>query len=75
MAETYDMKILTGLNWLKLNTFQSRLQGFWTLSIAWYSKKNTFWRPGLFLSSGEGWETPTLLGLLGGANLNHWILT
>jgi hypothetical protein len=28
----------------------------------------------LFPSSGEGWETPTLLGLLGRANLNHWIV-
>jgi hypothetical protein len=26
----------------------------------------------LFLSSGEGWETPTLLGQLEKANLNHW---
>jgi hypothetical protein len=26
----------------------------------------------MFLSSGVGWETPTLLGSLKRANLNHW---
>jgi hypothetical protein len=33
----------------------------------------TFWKLDLFLYSGEGWETPTLLGLLERANLNHCI--
>jgi hypothetical protein len=30
-----------------------------------------FWKQDLFLFSREGWETPTLLGLLEMANLNH----
>jgi hypothetical protein len=53
----------------------SGLLGVWTLSIVWYSKKHkrtTFWKLDLFPFSGEGWETPTLLGPLEGANLNHW---
>jgi hypothetical protein len=35
-------------------------------------KKATFWKFYMFPSSGEGWETPTLLGLLKRANLSHW---
>jgi hypothetical protein len=31
-----------------------------------------FRKLGLFLSSDEGRETPTVLGPLEGANLNHW---
>jgi hypothetical protein len=33
---------------------------------------STFLKLGLFLSSGEGRETPTLLGPLERANFNHW---
>jgi hypothetical protein len=34
-------------------------------------KNRTFRKPDLFPSSGEGWETPTLLGPLERANLMH----
>jgi hypothetical protein len=38
------------------------------------TQKNTlFWKLDMLPSSGEGWETPTLLGLLERANLNHSI--
>jgi hypothetical protein len=33
-----------------------------------------FWKLDLFLSSGEGRKTPTLLGPLEKANLNHWTI-
>jgi hypothetical protein len=46
------------------------LMGSWTLSI----EKNTFRELGLFPSSGEGWEMPTLLGPLERANPNHWAI-
>jgi hypothetical protein len=36
------------------------------------TKKTTFRRPGLFQSSRERKETPTLLGSLENANLSHW---
>jgi hypothetical protein len=32
-----------------------------------------FWKLDLFLPSGEGGKTATLLGPLERANLNHWI--
>jgi hypothetical protein len=32
----------------------------------------TFWKLDLFPTSREGRETPTLLGPLKSANLNHW---
>jgi hypothetical protein len=35
-------------------------------------EKTTFWKLGLFLSSGEWMETITLLGPLEGDHLNHW---
>jgi hypothetical protein len=47
------------------------------LSIMWYSIKTQqqfFRKLDLFSSSGEGWETPTLLGPLERANLNHNLL-
>jgi hypothetical protein len=50
--------------------------GFWTLSIVRNSKYKTTQRFGnwMFPPSGEGGgETPTLLGYLKTANLNHWI--
>jgi hypothetical protein len=43
-----------------------KITGFWTLSIVWNSKlleNATFWKLNLFLSSGEGRETPILLDL------------
>jgi hypothetical protein len=33
-----------------------------------------FWKLDMFLSSSEGRETPTLLGLLELAKLNHWTM-
>jgi hypothetical protein len=48
------------------------LLGFWTLSIAWYSK-NHHCGNWIYLSLGEGVEL-TLLGLLETANLNHWTI-
>jgi hypothetical protein len=48
---------------------------FWILSTDWNSKwleNTTFQKLDLFLSSGDGRETPTLLGPLGRANLNQW---
>jgi hypothetical protein len=35
-------------------------------------KNTTFRKLDLFLSSGDGWETPTQLGSLERTNLNHW---
>jgi hypothetical protein len=64
-----NSKVLT----MVYNT-QTELLGFWTLFIIQYSKKleNTmFQKLDLFLSSGER-ETPTLLGPLERANINHW---
>jgi hypothetical protein len=56
----------------------SELLGFWNVTIVRNSKyvleNTTFWKLDLFLSSVEGRETPTLLGPLGRANLNHWSL-
>jgi hypothetical protein len=50
--------------------------GFWTLSIVRKSKildNTTFRKLDLLPSSGEGGgETPTVLGPLDRANLNHW---
>jgi hypothetical protein len=54
-----------------MNASLLRITGF----LDWYSKKNKItqrfgnW---MFSSSGEGWETHTLLGPLERANLNHW---
>jgi hypothetical protein len=48
----------------------------WNLSIVRNSKElenNTFGKLELFLSTGEGKETPALLGLLERANLSHWV--
>jgi hypothetical protein len=53
----------------------SELLSFWTLSIVQYSKKlenTTFWKLDLFPSSGRGGRTPSQLGPLERANLNHW---
>jgi hypothetical protein len=53
----------------------SELLGFWTLSIiqnSKYWKTQPFWKLDLFLSSGEGRETSTLLGPSERPNLNHW---
>jgi hypothetical protein len=36
------------------------------------TKNTTFRKLDLLPSAGEGWETPTLLGPLERANLNHW---
>jgi hypothetical protein len=60
----------------KGNRVNPELLRFWTLSIVWnfkYYKTQRFgnlvcFRP----SSGEGRETPTLLGPLERANLTHW---
>jgi hypothetical protein len=52
------------------------ITGFWTSPIVRYSKKlesAKFRKLVLFPSSGEG-ETPTLLGPLERANLNHWTI-
>jgi hypothetical protein len=52
----------------------SRLLGFWTSLVIWYSKTQTntaFQKLDKFPSSGEGWEIPTWLGPLERANLNH----
>jgi hypothetical protein len=50
-------------------------QDYWEFLVCWSSviKKNTTFRKlDLFTTSGEGWETPTLLGSLERANLNYW---
>jgi hypothetical protein len=55
------------------NTYSKPL-GFWTLFITHNSKKlekTKFWKLDMFLPSGEGKETPTILGPLERANLNH----
>jgi hypothetical protein len=57
--------------------YNTQLLGFWTFSIVWYSrniKDTTFPKLDLFPSSGGGGggETPTPLGPLKRANLNHW---
>jgi hypothetical protein len=54
-----------------------RSLGFWTLSIVWNSKQleNTKFRKlELFPSSGEGRDTPTLLGHLERANMKSLFL-
>jgi hypothetical protein len=55
----------------------SGLLGFWTLAIVCYSRKHKrtqhFQKLYMFLSLGEGWETPSLLGPLDRANLHHWL--
>jgi hypothetical protein len=53
----------------------SELLSFWTLSIVQYSKKlenTTFQKLDLFPSSGRVGRTPSQLGTLERANLNHW---
>jgi hypothetical protein len=53
----------------------SEFLSFWTLSIVQYSKKfenTTFRKLDLFPSSGQGGKTPSQLGPLERANLNHW---
>jgi hypothetical protein len=51
----------------------SELIGFWPLSIVRYSKKleNTAFRKLDISSSGQGEKTPSQLGPLERANLNH----
>jgi hypothetical protein len=54
------------------HTFYSESLGLWALSIIQNSKylgNTTFWKLDLFLTSGEGRETPTLLGHLERANV------
>jgi hypothetical protein len=54
--------------------FSSELLRFWTLSIFQYSKKlnnTTFRKLDLIPSSGQGGKTPSQLGPLEKANLNH----
>jgi hypothetical protein len=49
-------------------------QDYWVFGLcpSFGILKNTkFWKVDLFQSSGEGWETPTLLGPLGNANVNY----
>jgi hypothetical protein len=43
------------------------------MSIVRNSLENMFRKLDLFLSSGDGRESPTLLGPLERANLKHWI--
>jgi hypothetical protein len=43
----------------------------WFMDSAQTAENTTFWKWDLFLSSGERRETPTLLGPLERANLNH----
>jgi hypothetical protein len=45
--------------------------GLYPLSEFKILENTIFWKLGLFLSSGEGWEKSTPLGSLEGANLNH----
>jgi hypothetical protein len=53
---------------------RSGLLGFWTLSIVRYSKKNTTFGNWIcFCPRVRGQETPTQLGPLERASLNHWI--
>jgi hypothetical protein len=58
----------------EISIHKSRITASWTLSIARNSENwNTAFRKlDLFPSSGEGRETPTLLGPLERANLKHW---
>jgi hypothetical protein len=54
----------------------TQILGFWTLSIAHNSKRlenTTFRKLDLFPSSGNGRETPTLLGRLERGNLNQTV--
>jgi hypothetical protein len=72
-----------GGNWV-LGCFENFLQnlkdpddgvGFWTLVHRpefWMLVTSTFRKLDLFPSSGEGSETPTLLGPLERANLDNW---
>jgi hypothetical protein len=56
-----------------LSTNQAVLSGlpsFWTLAILQYSKEHVL-EIGSVSILGEIWETPTLLGILDKANLNH----
>jgi hypothetical protein len=67
----YEIRCLPKVNL----EYSLELLDFWTLPIARNSKyleNTTLWKLGLFLSSGEGKETPTLIGPLERANLNHW---
>jgi hypothetical protein len=52
------------------------LEGFGIVSIVRYSKKpetTTFWESSIcFRPKVKGWETPTVFGMLGRANINHW---
>jgi hypothetical protein len=55
-----------------------KTQNYWVFGLCPSSgileaKNTTFWKMDLFPSSGEGEVTPTLLGPLERANLNHWI--
>jgi hypothetical protein len=55
-------------------------QDYWVFGLCPSSgilktKKITMFRKlNLFASSGEWWETPTLLGPLERANINHWAI-
>jgi hypothetical protein len=50
----------------------SELLSFWTSSIVQYSKNATFRKLDLFPSTGQEGKTPSQLGPLERANLNHW---
>jgi hypothetical protein len=60
-----------------LDKCTSQLLGFWTLSIIWnyrYRKTQRFENWICFRPQVRRWgETPTLLGPLKRANLNHWV--
>jgi hypothetical protein len=60
---------------LCLQCCYSESQDLWASSIiqnAKYLENIMFWESDLFASSGEGRETPALLGPLEKANLSHW---
>jgi hypothetical protein len=58
---------------VEVGTKDFRVFGLFPSSGILKTQKNTTFRKlDLFPSSGEGWETPTLLGPLEIANLSHW---
>jgi hypothetical protein len=56
----------------KIQNLLTELQGFWTFSIVWYSREHDVSETGcLRLQMKVGEKTPTQLGPLERANLNH----